>query len=76
MKYLNNIILLFFIFFLSCQKSNEPLRKDKIYDVNITYIEDDGIIGFEPKDFIDIFDDDLSELTYNILGYKDRKSVV
>ncbi|WP_300703379.1 hypothetical protein [uncultured Brachyspira sp.] len=70
MKYLNNIILLFFIFFLSCQKSNEPLRKDKIYDVNITYIEDDGIIGFEPKDFIDIFDDDLSELTYNILGYK------
>ncbi|WP_300366911.1 hypothetical protein [Brachyspira sp.] len=69
MKYLNSIIFLFLIFFLSCQKSNEPLKKDKIYNVNITYIEDDGIIGFEPSDFIDIFDDDLSRLTYDILGY-------
>ena len=58
------------IFFLSCQKSNEPLNKNKLYSVNITYIEDDGIIGFKPGDFIDIFDDDLSKLTYDILGYK------
>ena len=58
------------IFFVSCQKSNEPLNKDKIYDVNITYIEDDNIVGFTPGDFLDIFDDDLSKLTYDILGYK------
>ncbi|MEI0700906.1 hypothetical protein [Brachyspira intermedia] len=70
MKYLSNIIFLSLIFFLSCQKSNEPLNKDKIYDVNITYIEDDDIIGFTPGDFLDIFDEDLSKLTYDILGYK------
>lgn len=58
------------MFFLSCQKSNEPLKKNKIYNINITYIEDDGIIGFKPGDFLDIFDDDLSKLTYDILGYK------
>ncbi|MEI0557489.1 hypothetical protein [Brachyspira intermedia] len=70
MKYLSNIIFLSLIFFLSCQKSNEPLNKDKIYDVNITYIEDDDIIGFTPGDFLDIFDEDLSKLTYDVLGYK------
>ena len=72
MKYLNNIIFLFFISLIifSCTKSTEPLNKDKVYNVNITYIEDDGIISFEPKDFIDIFDSDLSELTYKLLGYK------
>ncbi|WP_297206421.1 hypothetical protein [uncultured Brachyspira sp.] len=72
MKYLNNIIYLFFISIVifSCTKSTEPLSKEKNYNVNITYIEDDGINSFEPKDFIDIFDDDLSKLTYEILGYK------
>ncbi len=58
------------VFFLSCQKSNEPLNKNKVYDVNITYIEDNSIVGFSPGDFLDIFDADLSELTYKILGYK------
>ena len=77
MKYLNNtfnIIYLFFIFlflllFLSCQNSTEPLNKEKTYTVNITYIEDDAINSFSPRDFLDIFDDDLSKLTYDILGY-------
>ena len=58
------------IFFISCHESTEPLNKDKIYNVNITYVEDDNIIGFNPGDFLDIFDDDLSKLTYDILGYK------
>lgn len=72
MKYLNNIIYLFVIsvIIFSCTKSTEPLSKEKSYNVNIVYIEDDGIISFEPKDFIDIFDNDLSKLTYDILGYK------
>lgn len=69
-KYLSNIVFLFLIFFLSCQKSNEPLNKDKVYNVNITYIKDDSIVGFSPGDFLDIFDDDLSKLTYDILEYK------
>lgn len=69
MKYLSNIIFLFLIFFLSCHKSNEPLNKNKLYNVNITYIKDDDIVGFTPADFLDIFDDDLSKLTYDILGY-------
>ena len=58
------------IFFISCHESTEPLNKDKIYNVNITYVEDDNIIGFNPGYFLDIFDDDLSKLTYDILGYK------
>ena len=70
MKYLSNIVFLFLIFFISCHESTEPLNKDKIYNVNITYVEDDNIIGFNPGDFLDIFDDDLSKLTYDILGYK------
>ncbi|EKV55834.1 hypothetical protein A966_13315 [Brachyspira hampsonii 30446] len=70
MKYLSNTVFLFLLFFLSCQKSNEPLKKNKVYDVNITYIEDSSIVGFTPGDFLDIFDDDLSDLTYKILGYK------
>ena len=58
------------MFLFSCRKSNEPLSKEKNYNVNITYIEDEAIQGFRPKDFLDIFDDDLSKLTYDILGYK------
>ncbi|WP_300484465.1 hypothetical protein [uncultured Brachyspira sp.] len=74
MKYLSNILffLLFLLILLSCHKSAEPLNKSKIYNVNITYIEDEGIIGFEAGDFLDIFDEDLSNLTYEILGYKIR----
>ncbi|MEI0602845.1 hypothetical protein R4K55_01395 [Brachyspira alvinipulli] len=72
MKYLNNVIYLIALSVIafSCTKSTEPLNKEKNYNVNITYIEDDGINSFEPKDFIDIFDDDLSKLTYELLGYK------
>lgn len=70
MKYLINIIFLPLIFFISCQKSNEPLKKNKEYEVNITYIEDDAVLGFKPGDFLDIFDEDLSKLTYDLLGYK------
>ncbi|MEI0525943.1 hypothetical protein R4K54_08455 [Brachyspira murdochii] len=71
MKYLSNLasIIIFLLFFLSCKNSTEPLDKEKTYTVNITYIEDDAINSFSPRDFLDIFDDDLSKLTYNILGY-------
>ena len=69
MKYLSNIIILMSFFLLSCQESTEPKKKEKKYEVNITYIEDDGISAFKPRDFLDIFDDDLSKLTYDILGY-------
>ncbi|PCG19974.1 hypothetical protein KQ44_08025 [Brachyspira sp. G79] len=69
MKYLF-FIFLFLLLFLSCKNSTEPLNKEKTYTVNITYIEDAAINAFSPSDFLDIFDDDLSKLTYDILGYK------
>lgn len=55
---------------LSCKNNIEPLNRDREYNINILYIEDNGIESFLPKDFIDIFNYNLSKLTYNILGYK------
>lgn len=63
-------ISIFVIFFVSCKKSVEPLKKNSQYSVNIMYIEDDNLLSFEPKDFMNIFNNRLPLLTYQILGYK------
>ena len=63
-------ISIFIIFFVSCKKSVEPLKKNSQYSVNIMYIKDDNLPSFEPKDFMDIFNNRLPILTYQILGYK------
>ena len=63
-------ISIFIIFFVSCRKSVEPLKKNSQYSVNIMYIKDDNLPSFEPKDFINIFNNRLPFLTYQILGYK------
>lgn len=63
-------ISIFIIFFVSCKKSVEPLKKNSQYSVNIMYIKDDNLPSFEPKDFINIFNNRLPFLTYQILGYK------
>ena len=63
-------ISIFIICFISCKKSVEPLKKNSQYSVNIMYIKDDNLPSFEPKDFINIFNNRLPFLTYQILGYK------
>ena len=63
-------ISIFIIFFVSCRKSVEPLKKNSQYSVNIMYIKDDNLPSFEPKDFMNIFNNRLPFLTYQILGYK------
>ena len=55
---------------MSCKKSVEPLKKNSQYSVNIMYIRDDNLPSFEPKDFINIFNNRMPFLTYKILGYK------
>ena len=63
-------IFLFFLYFISCKKSVEPLNKNRQYSINIMYIKDDSLSSFKPKDFINIFNKRLPFLTYQILGYK------
>ena len=63
-------ISIFIIFFVSCKKSVEPLKKNSQYSVNIMYIKDDNLPSFEPKDFMNIFNNRLPFLTHQILGYK------
>lgn len=63
-------VSIFIIFFVSCKKSVEPLKKNSQYSVNIMYIKDDNLPSFEPKDFMDIFNNRLPFLSYQILGYK------
>lgn len=69
-------ISIFIIFFISCKKSVEPLKKNSQYSVNIMYIKDDNLPSFEPKDFINIFNNRLPFLTYQILGYKIKYNLV
>ena len=69
-------ISIFIIFFISCRKSVEPLKKNSQYSVNIMYIKDDNLPSFEPRDFINIFNNRLPFLTYQILGYKIKYNLV
>lgn len=63
-------VSIFIICFVSCKKSVEPLKKNSQYSVNIMYIKDDNLPSFEPKDFMNIFNNRIPFLTYQILGYK------
>ena len=63
-------IFLFFLCLVSCKKSVEPLNKNRQYSANIMYIKDDNLPSFEAKDFIEIFNNRMPFLTYQILGYK------
>ena len=63
-------IFLFFLCLISCKKSVEPLNKNRQYSANIMYIKDDNLPSFEAKDFIEIFNNRMPFLTYQILGYK------
>ena len=64
------IFSIFFVYLISCKENLEPLNKNPQYSVNIMYIKDDNMPSFEAKDFIDIFNNRMPFLTYQIFGYK------
>lgn len=64
------IFSIFFVYLISCKENLEPLNKNPQYSVNIMYIKDENLLSFEAKDFIDIFNNRMPFLTYQILGYK------
>ena len=64
------IFSIFFVYLISCKENLEPLNKNRQYSVNIMYIKDENLPSFEPKDFINIFNNRMPFFTYQILGYK------
>ena len=64
------IFSIFFVYLISCKENLEPLNKNPQYSVNIMYIKDENLLSFEAKDFIDIFNNRMPFLTYQIFGYK------
>lgn len=69
-----NFCFFFFVilFFYSCSKSQnlKPISTDKIYTIDVAYIEDPALPTIEPSYFFTIFKNTLPKLTKEILGYK------